>query len=901
MSLVYPIVPPHVALRACAGHFFGSNQLHVALLYSDRVVFREALNGSLLDDAVTIYIPRPEISAGDPDNFVAPNLGGAFFAVGRTKDVVALQIGSALCFLSVNPVQGSFELQGSWGVPKLKDSTLHRPVSALSIASLSLSDPPIGSRESVRSKITMKPGMPLPEPSPDGTHVFLATRSKGGHAVLVILSCYGEELIRLDTDYTEVMTLGWLTDDSIYFVYTNSKFHKKFQVCRLKNKMRQTGFLGMGRKSAIKPSISFEVTVTLAPDFQSSVLDTCGGDDLIFADHVLLATRGGGYIRVNHRNGAFENVSNIKNVIGALCMGLYGVVIQNANGNAVPAHATQLSYSIASGGGTFKAVKCDLAVSACLASTNDIDGMNRYVLKLLRLNDTQILDYKREPMRVYQVQQDNLRCISIADELPAPPVTTKSSLDFMVKTDVALYTRDPNGDDDTVRKIVDRDVLVDIVFDRPGLVTLAKRDRGSMYAAFNGVDFEGQKYAPEVKVVEESHRTCNLRTRAIHKFEHRASWYVSLLAPLHNNMALVGLSSEKLRAGLNDLDEFREWERDVKWEIYLLCFTGSIGKQGKPPRAHLLLKSQVPDVHPVPLLLPGLPASEAVTSKCYSLSVFNLQTRSFVTSKVLTVRANGEHDLKDAKLDNPFPYVLQHDSETTFFTDYRDPVNSVFLAGIWRAQDNYISNVLLVESPEASDGSCVVLSNPDPLKTAIWLFDSNGTEFREMTVCEKANEHGVNLAHHQQQLRATQAPDSLFASYKISPQFNYRYFKETCANNWFRPLPELPAIVCQGAGYGTDAEAYIKTPDLGIYAIFRIQNTKLLEMLRRLMAVVLEQRIGAWLPDPIKQIWLMDVQATNMIAGNTFVAFYDLDQDDQLALCRDANVDIEVMRKVRPP
>ncbi|GMM53046.1 hypothetical protein DASB73_040090 [Starmerella bacillaris] len=918
MSLVYPIASPQCALRACAGHFVAFNQNHVALLYSDRVVFRELVDATLMEESTCIYIPRPEMTIGDSDRYVAPNLGGAFFAVGRTKDMIAMQVGSALMFLSLNLVSGTFELQGSWGVPKDKSNNLIRPVSARSISSLTLSEPVTGSSSSIKSKIGMRAGMPLPQPSPDGTHVFLATRGKGGHAVLVLLSCYGDELIRLDTDYAEIMTLGWITDDLVYFVYTNGRFHKKFQVCRLKNKMRQTGLFGMGRKSAVRPSMSYEINILLAADFQSSVMDTCGGTDLVFSDHVLLATKGGTYVRVNHRNGAWEPVLNIRNVVGALCMGTYGVVIQNSIGHAVPHHATQLSYSVASGGGSFKAVKCDLAVSACLASTHDIDGMNRYVLKLLRLNDTQILDFKRQPMRVYQVSQKNSQYIEIADDLEVPPVTTKSSVDFLVKTDQALYTRDPNGDDDSIRKIVDRKVLVDIVFDRPGLVKVAKRDSRSLYAVFNGVNFEKQQHPPEIKVVEESHRNCNLKTKALYRFTDLQGWYILSVVPLHNDTVLVGLSSEKVIASMTHMDEFTAKEYGVKWALYLVSFVGSIGKQTRaarlaqqsgqapplqitPPRAYLLMKSAVPDVMPIPLRLPGLPSREPETSKCYSLSVYNTTSKGFSEQKVLTVRANGEYDLRSTSLDHPFPYVLQQDMQATFFTDYRDPLNSVFLAGIWPDSQRNIKDVLLVESPEASDGSCVMIYNPDVQKTAIWLFDSNGTEFRELTVCDKTNDLNINLNHHQQQLRATAAPSSLYVTYEISPQFTRKFFKESCSNNRFRPLPELQALVCQGAGFGTDAEAYIKTPDCGIYAIFRIQNKKLLEMLKRLMCVVLENRIGNWLPDSIKTAWLSDMLATDMIAGNTFLAFYELDESEQLELCKDADVDIDVMRKVRPP
>lgn len=964
MSLVHPILSPKMALRATRGRFLGpeTNEC-VALLFSDRIAFYILENmENMGDDScivrpphLEITIPQPPMTMGDPEREILPNIGGLFFTVGRNRDMLAIQYDNLLTIVSVNYVDQLLQLQGVWGLPKPKEhsaSPRHTLAKAASAANLSTM---VDSTSLTQlSGLSLQSSLPPPKPSPDGSQIFLVSRHKSGDLTLLVLDCFGKESIKHEVDYLNVLTLGWLSDDVVYFVYLNSKFHKKFQTLRLGSKLKQSGFLGIGGRKMTKNAFQPECHITIAPDFVPAVPDLKGCQNLVFKDYVFLGTRDGGYIRVNYKGtGSWEVVQNAKNAIGCMQLEdsalLIHRVIKNptrsglappgpsdsAQFNVTPSSANQFAYSLVRDG-TVHAIRGDPQVGACLSSKHNINGDMRFQIKLLSLGNGLMLDYKRYPMRVYKLNYQPTLRINVLpskeDEAFLPLVSSKEAADFLVKTGTALYTRDVNGDDNYITKIVSGELLR-IPLNRPGLIKIMRRDAKSLWAIFShnatGTATPSgshvvpagaaTSYPPEIRILEESNKSITklrvkaqfqfgntkdmFKTQANNNFSH---WHFNRLIPIHKNVIIVGLSS-------NRLSSRPSWEEDVKqfdrysdmfqnkttdWALFLVSFVGSTSKSNPvPPKAQLLLRGTTPDIAPQPLPCPGTPNQ-------YYMQVFNAQTSTVTSAKKLTVNSAGEFKIA-SDTSKVFPYALSQTLSSTFFTDINQTLDGIFLVGKITSNEegtvHSVQNILNVDSVDATSGSSLLIDGKSFDQTAIWCFDSNGAQFREFGFREVPENRKAMLYRQEQVLTNLCKTTASLANFKVHPLFRAQYFTQSYAAKQFRPLPELKALVCQGVGYGVDAEAYIKTPDNGYFAMFRMQNRKLIETLSRLRNTILSKRVGSWLPTEVKDAWMESQQQSNMISGTVFSAYWRLEPEVQLELCEEAGVPHDLLEKVRPP
>lgn len=925
MSLVQPLIEPQIALRACRGRFFGIEQEWIAALYSNRIVFTpvsklpftesfqpDQVDEDEVSDEVSIGIPQPPMTLGDEGGEAIPNVGGVFFAIGRNRDMLVMQFGTCLVTLSINTVALSLELQGIWGLPKAKEApSLHDKVSqvhsrvqgAASLVSLAESTsisaaPNNGSPSFVnggRSGLTLSSHLPLPKASPDGSSIFVVCRNKYHVHILLILSSYGKELMKSEFECLDILTFGWISNEMVYFVYMNQKFHKKFQVMRLANKTKATGLFGMGKK-AIKPSLIPDMNIPIALDFRASLSETSSGPDLVFSDCVLLGTKTGGYLRVNYRSGTWEPVFNAKSVVGAVSLGDLAVIVQTNTQLANDASAiamSQFSYSLVSNG-TVHALRAQPEVGNSLASKHDIDGDKRFALKLLSIGNGFILDYKRRPFRLYRYKSNPTGRIVLADTLPVPAFhNSKASKEFLVKTEQALYMRNPNGDDNSIHKIVDRETVLDITLDRPGLVELERRDAKSLYASFTSVD----KMSPEIDVLEESHSKLN-RMKYKAKFDFAtefngkyAHWYLLKTKAIHRNILLVALSSKKeslisQKVGQPDAEEY-------DWALVLLVFVGSTYKRDPiPPKGFVLLESKYPELPP-----PLLPTPDS--SDKFVFFLYDARHGGF--SRIFSLTADNKGDYEVQEIKEHRPIALDRSEGVTVFADIHGSLENLYMAGTY-SETEKIANVLLIESSaRLTDGKTIVLSGPDPFRTTIWNFDSDGVAFREFRACDI---HPSKTSHHQkyeQVIKNYQKRRELFTGIDLSPDFSVKHFVEVSSNSEFRALPEVGALVCRGIGYGVDAEVYIKTPDDGVYAVFRLQNKKLHESLAKLERTILERRVGSWLTEELKTRWLERCQNSSMITGSAFGAYWQLSDEEQEELCTIAGVDSQLIKKLRPP
>jgi len=928
-----------MALQACTGHFLGGDDRYIALLYSDRVVFRLLDEETNLpaenSEEIVISIPQPQMMLGGTDNEELPNLGNVFFSVGRNRDMLALQFRSALVFLSVNSVDRLLELQGCWGLPKTdkmqktpssaslaayvehphmpkmrRPQLGHRPSSSSGIQTLTsiaddvqkLSLPqslsPGGSGDSPRSNKASGLGLSSefapPEVSPDGTQVFVVTRTKYGTIRLLVLSAFGQELIKMEVEYINVLTQGWITDDVVFIVYLNQNFHKKFQTFRLRNKLKQTGLFGMGRK-AVKPSFSAEINVPLAVDFLPSIKGLCGGPNLVFKEYVLLGTKSGGYVRVNHRSSSWEPVLNAKNVIGAVIIDGVAVVVQSDSVRPKPELLTFATISES----TVHALKVDAMVRKCLCSTHSISGDTRIILGLLHLGNGVVLDYKRLPFHAYKFSRGRVAVpLTILpwkgqDFVLNPGDITESAKlthDFLVKTELSLFTRDANGDDTQFAKIMGRETVYTVPAGRAGLLKLVYRDVKSVYAVFTN--------PVEVRVLDESHsKPAKMRTKASYVFpDPYCDWEVSKIIRVSRNILLLVMT------------------QGSQWGIFVVSFVNSTHKTNPtPPQVSLVLPSQENESPPSPLQSPG-------NAFKYVIQVYNPSISAFSRQFNLYLSSSGQFRLERTEV-RVVPSLMDENEHLSFFTEFDGPLDGMYLAGITNSDrpspspspqpspglhtplmvaDAKISHVLAVESPSAVDGTAIVLPNKEYHKSCVWIFDSDGAAFREFTVQDIPDIRKSRLRHYEQILRAHQSVPNAH-SYQLSPDFQKKQFLENSRNNFFRPLPEMDAVVTRGIGAGLDAEVYLKTPDNGVYAIFRIQNKKLLESLQALEQAVLERVVAVWLPEELKKPWLADFQGSNMVSGSAFAAFWRLDDSWKARLCKDAGVDFEFVRKIRPP
>lgn len=967
MSLVHPIVAPQIALRATRGRFLGTEANEcVALLFSDRIALYLLEDmGSIEDDSLIVRpphleltIPQPPMTMGDPEREILPNIGGLFFTVGRNRDMLAMQYDNLLTIVSVNHVDQLLQLQGVWGLPKQKDHNIsprHTLAKAASAANLStmVENTSLASQP---SGLSLQSSLPPPKPSPDGSQIFLVSRHKSGDLMLIVLDCFGKESIKHDVDYLNVLTLGWLSDDVIYFVYLNRKFHKKFQTLRLGSKLKQSGFLGIGGRKMTKNAFLPECHVTIAADFVSAVPDLKGCQNLVFKDYVFLGTRDGGYIRVNYKGtGTWEVVQNAKNAIGCMQLDdsalLIHRVVKNPPANraglappsspdvgstsVTPTSANQFCYSLVRDG-TVHAIRGDPQVGACLSSKHNINGDYRFQIKLLSLGKGLMLDYKRYPMRVYKLTYQPTIRINVLpskeDVAFLPLVSSKEAADFLVKTATAIYTRDINGDDNYISKIISGEHMR-IPLNRPGLVKIMRRDAKSLWAIFSHSAIgtatpsgahvvpagAATSYPPEIRILEESSKTVTklrvkaqfqfgttkdmFKTQANNNFSH---WYFNRLIPVHKNVIIVGLSS-------NRFSTKPTWEEDVKqfdrysdmfadknsdWALFLVSFVGSTSKSNPvPPKAQLILRGATPDIAPQPLPCPGTPNQ-------YYLQVFNAQAGSITSVKKVTVNNSGEFKFT-SETSKVFPYALSQSLSSTFFTDINQTLDGIFLIGKISSNEegtvHYVKNILNVDALDASSGSSLVIDGKSFDQTKIWSFDSNGAQFREFGFKEVPENRKAMLYRQEQLITNLCNTSSSLKNFKVHPLFRAQYFTETYSAKRFRPLPELKALVCAGLGFGVDAEAYIKTPDNGYFAMFRIQNRKLIDTLSRLRNTILSKRVGSWIPDEVKDAWLESQQQTNMISGTVFSAYWRLEPEMQLELCEEAGVPSDLLEKVRPP
>lgn len=925
MALVHPVIEPQIALRACKGRFFGIEQEWLAALYSNRIVFTpleklpfpEPSQPAQVDEdeileEVSIGIPQPPMTLGDAEGEVLPNTGGVFFAIGRNRDMLVMQFNTCLVTLSINTVTLSLELQGLWGLPKAKEApTLHDKVSqvqsrvqgAASLVSIaentSISAPPIqGSRSSAsggRSGLTLDSQLPPPKASPYGTSIFLVCRNKYHVHVLLILSSYGKELIRSEFECLDILTYGWISEEMVYFVYMNQNFHKKFQVMRLANKAKATGLFGMGKK-AIKPSLLYDMNIPIAPDFRASIPETCSGPDLVFKDCVLLGTKNGGYVRVNFQSGTWEPVFNAKGVVGAVSLGESAVIVQTNSQLSQDASAiatSQFNYSLVSNG-IVHALRAEAEVGNALASKHEIDGDNRFALKLLNIGDGYILDYKRRPFRLYRYRSNPTGKITLADTLPAPgSPNSKVSKDFLVKSEQALYMRNPNGDDNSIHKIVDRDTVLDITLDRFGLIELERRDVKSFYASFTSVN----GMSPKINILEESHSKLNrMKYKVMFDFAAEfggkyARWHLLKTKAIHRNILLVALSSKKesfisQKIGQPDAEVY-------DWALLMLVFVGSTYKRDPiPPKGVVLLESKYPELPPS--LLPN-----AQSPNKFVFYIYDARHGGFSRKFSLTADNTGEYKFEEMK--DHAPIALDRCEGATVFADIHGSLDNLYMAGTYSGSER-VANVLVIESPaRLSDGTTIVLGGSDPFRTTIWNFDSDGVAFREFRARDI---HPSKIAHHQryeQIIKNYQKRREQFTDVDLSPDFLVKHFVEVSSNSEFRALPEIGALVCRGIGYGVDAEVYIKTPDDGVYAVFRLQNEKLHQSLMKLHRTILERRVGSWLTEELKGPWLERCQSSSMITGSAFGAYWKLSPEEQEELCTIAGVDSQLIKKLRPP